>query len=280
MSIASTGGGPHWPGGCGVCGADWESATTRSLLKRRVSLAGVDGPFLGLVGGSAVGACVPWLGVAVEGWGECRRVQRATGFRMGCGDDSQPWVCPVSSAEYIGVWQSMRRMKFRHEHIGSFEYDHTRASTLVVQASASTCQFFLFRTALKDRPKGPPTANHQPPPTTNRQPLPTATNHQSPSTNRRQPPPTDTNCQSPTANRQSPPTADRQSPQTIVENMTYMPPFCKTAVQEHTPPFFSSGSPCTWHDDIVLISSINCLSRFTVDSVCRPKAAKPTVSCL
>ena len=55
--------------------------------------------------------------------------------------------------------------------------------------------FLLLRTALKERPKGPPTANrqlpptanrHQPPtanrqprPTANRQPLPTATNHPS-----------------------------------------------------------------------------------------------------
>ena len=107
--------------------------------------------------------------------------------------------------------------------------------------------FFLLRTALQDRPKGPPTANRQPPtatnrqpptaanrqrrPTANGQPLPTATNHQppatnhqppptttnrhqppitnhqSPTTNRRQPPPTATNHQLPTANRQPPPTA-------------------------------------------------------------------------
>ena len=78
--------------------------------------------------------------------------------------------------------------------------------------------FFLLRTALKDRPKGPPTANHQPPtanrqpPSTNCQPLPTATNHQSPTTNRRQSPPTATNHQLPTANRQSPPTANRHQP--------------------------------------------------------------------
>ena len=31
--------------------------------------------------------------------------------------------------------------------------------------------FFLLRTALKDSPQGPPTANRQPPPTANRQPL-------------------------------------------------------------------------------------------------------------
>ena len=53
-----------------------------------------------------------------------------------------------------------------------------------------------YPTALKDCPKGPPTAN--------RQPLPTATIHQSSTTNRRQPPPTATNLQSPTGNRQSP----------------------------------------------------------------------------
>ena len=82
--------------------------------------------------------------------------------------------------------------------------------------------FFLLRTALRDRPKGPrgnhwppPTANrHQPPtenrqqrPTTNRQPLPTAINHQSPTANRRQPPPTATN-------RHQPPVANRQPPTT------------------------------------------------------------------
>ena len=104
--------------------------------------------------------------------------------------------------------------------------------------------FFLLRTALKDRPKGPPTANshqlptatnRQPPAATNRQPptaanrqrrptancqpLPTASNHQPPATNRRQPPPTATNRQLPTANRQPPPTANRQLPPTMVEHM-------------------------------------------------------------
>ena len=64
--------------------------------------------------------------------------------------------------------------------------------------------FVLLRTALKDRPKGPPTANHyQPPPTTNPQP-PTAANHH-------QPPPT-ASCQLPTANRRQPPTANRHQP--------------------------------------------------------------------
>ena len=96
--------------------------------------------------------------------------------------------------------------------------------------------FFLLRTALKDRPKGPPTANrqlpptanrHQPPtaanrqlrPIANRQPLPTATNHPSPTANCRQPPPT--------ANRQSPPAANRQSPPTMVEHMSYTRSFLK-----------------------------------------------------
>ena len=88
--------------------------------------------------------------------------------------------------------------------------------------------FFLSRTALKDCPKGPPTANRRQPPTSNRhQPPPTgssdqppsATNHQSLTTYRRQPPPTATNRQLPTANRQSPPTANRQPPPTMVEHM-------------------------------------------------------------
>ena len=84
---------------------------------------------------------------------------------------------------------------------------------------------FLLRTALKDRPKGPPTTNRQlpstakPPPTANHQPPatnrcqpPAATNRQLPTTaNRRQPPPT-ASCQPPTANRRQPPTANRHQP--------------------------------------------------------------------
>ena len=122
--------------------------------------------------------------------------------------------------------------------------------------------FFLLRTALKDRPKGPPTANcHQPPTATNRQPptttnrqpptaanrqrrptancqsLPTATNHQSPTTNRRQPPPTAINRQLPTANRQLPPTANRQLPPTMVEHMECPRAFLGKLVLEHF--FFS-----------------------------------------
>ena len=103
--------------------------------------------------------------------------------------------------------------------------------TVCARAVLKGPDFFLLRTALKDHPKGPPTANrqlpstanrHQPPttnrqpptaanrqrrPTANCQPLPTATNHQSPTTNR---PPTATNRQLPTANRQPPLTANRQ----------------------------------------------------------------------
>ena len=77
-------------------------------------------------------------------------------------------------------------------------------------------RFFLLRTALKDRPKGPPTAHHQPPPTANRhQPL-TATNHQPSTANNqqqrptayRQPLATATNHQSPITNRHQPPVAN------------------------------------------------------------------------
>ena len=64
--------------------------------------------------------------------------------------------------------------------------------------------FFLLRTALKDRPKGPPTANYQPPPNADQPPAanhcqpPPTTNHQPPTaTNRHQPPVA--NCQPPTA---------------------------------------------------------------------------------
>ena len=47
--------------------------------------------------------------------------------------------------------------------------------------------FFLLRTPLKDRPKGPPTANRQLPSTANRHQPPTTNCHQPPATNRRQP---------------------------------------------------------------------------------------------
>ena len=102
--------------------------------------------------------------------------------------------------------------------------------------------FFLLRTALKDRPKGPPTANRQLPSTANRHQPPTSNrqqrtaNHPPPATNRRQPPdshhyqpprttnrqpPTAANhlqalptasCQPPTTHRHQPPTANRHHP--------------------------------------------------------------------
>ena len=74
--------------------------------------------------------------------------------------------------------------------------------------------FFLLRTAFKDSPKGPPTANRQLPSTANRHQPPTTNRHQPPATNRCQPPaatnrqlPTTANClQLPTASHQPPPT--------------------------------------------------------------------------
>ena len=73
--------------------------------------------------------------------------------------------------------------------------------------------FFLLRTASKDRRKGPPTANRQPPPTANHQPPPTASGDQPPTANHYQPPPTTTNChQPPVANCQPPIAANRQPP--------------------------------------------------------------------
>ena len=68
--------------------------------------------------------------------------------------------------------------------------------------------FFLLRTALKDRPQGPPTANHQPPSGL------TVNGDQLLIANRCQPPPT--------ANRQSPPTANRQSPPTTVVHVVFL----------------------------------------------------------
>ena len=80
-------------------------------------------------------------------------------------------------------------------------------------------QIFFFGTALKDCPKGPPTANGQLPPTANHhQPqtsnchqAPAATDRQLPAANHYQPPPTASyqppiaaNCQLQTANRHQP----------------------------------------------------------------------------
>ena len=108
--------------------------------------------------------------------------------------------------------------------------------------------FFLLRTALKDRPKGPPTANRQPPPTAanrqrrptaNCQPLPTATNHQSPTTNRRQPPPTATNRQLPTANRQPPTATNRRQPPAATNRQL------PTTANRHQPPITNHQPPPT-----------------------------------
>ena len=65
----------------------------------------------------------------------------------------------------------------------------------------------------KDRPQGPPTANHQPLPTANSHQPPTANGDQPPTANHCQPPPI-TNHQPPTAANchQPPPTANRQLP--------------------------------------------------------------------
>ena len=105
---------------------------------------------------------------------------------------------------------------------------------------------FLLRTALKDRPKGLPTANRQlpstanrhRPPTTNRhQPPPTASGDQPPTANHCQPPTTTNRHQPPVANCQ-PPTANRQPPPTMVEHMECPRAFLGKLVPEHV--FFSS----------------------------------------
>ena len=97
---------------------------------------------------------------------------------------------------------------------------------------------------VKDRPKGPPTANrhpHQPPTATNRQP-PTVTTaattnrHQPPITNH-QPPPTTTNRhQPPTTSRRQPPTANRHQPWLNTGSARGL--FWEISVTEH---FFFSG---------------------------------------
>ena len=80
--------------------------------------------------------------------------------------------------------------------------------------------FFLLRTTLKDRPRGPPTANRQHPSTDNRHQLPTTNRHQPPATNRRQPPAATNRQQRPTANCQPLPADPRNLGSCMVELMT------------------------------------------------------------
>ena len=105
-----------------------------------------------------------------------------------------------------------------------------------------------LRTALKDRPKGPPTANRQP---INRQPPPTANHQPPPTANRqpinRQPPPTANHQPPPTANHHSPPTASGDQPPTA--NHCQPPPTTNhqpsTAANHHQPPPTASCQPPT-----------------------------------
>ena len=98
--------------------------------------------------------------------------------------------------------------------------------------------FFLLRTALKDRPKGPPTANRQLPTTANCHQPPTTNRHQPPATNRRQLPAA-TNRQLPTtANRLQPPTASHQPPPTTTNR--HQPP-----VANCQPPTAANRQPPT-----------------------------------
>ena len=98
--------------------------------------------------------------------------------------------------------------------------------------------FFLLRTALKDSPKGPPTAYRQLPSTANRHQPPTTNRHQPPATNRRQPPAA-TNRQLPTtANCLQPPTASHQPPPTTTNR--HQPP-----VANCQPPTAANRQPPT-----------------------------------
>ena len=94
--------------------------------------------------------------------------------------------------------------------------------------------FFLLRTALRDRPKGPSTANHQPPQTANRHQPPTANRRQPPAATNRQPPttakrhqPPITNHQPPTTttNRHEPPVPNRQPPTAHRQHMVCLQAF-------------------------------------------------------
>ena len=71
--------------------------------------------------------------------------------------------------------------RFLHEGVGAGQSEAGRSLR-------DQIFFFLLRTALKERPKGPPTANRQLPSTANRHQPPTTNRHQPPAANRRQPP--------------------------------------------------------------------------------------------
>ena len=163
-------------------------------------------------------------------------------------------MCTVSTnlAQCLQMMHSVRRLHayVYTSHIRMRVYMYTRIRTYTYISGLTLprgvlkgLDFVLLRTTLRDRPKGPSTANHQPPPTANRQqpptanrqrrpiancqPMPTASNHQSPTTNRRQPPPTATKShQPPVANRQ-PPTANTWCTRGL---------FWKNCVTEHLSP--------------------------------------------
>ena len=172
-------------------------------------------------------------------------------FGIDFGDD--PIVQHLEPADHLGrPWQAVGARAAERRAAGTdYYYENWKHETRPSQVRARAWPpagaslrdesffFFLLRTALKDRPQGPPTAtanshqlptatNRQPPTATNRQPptaanrqrrptancqpLPTASNHQPPATNRRhtttnrhQPPVA--NCQPPTAANRQPPTA-------------------------------------------------------------------------
>ena len=126
---------------------------------------------------------------------------------------------------------------------------HTRCTAELLRAGRSLRDqifFFLLRTALKDRPKGPSTANRQLPSTANRHQPPTTNCHQPPATNRRQPPAA-TNRQLPTtANRHQPPITNHQSPPTTTNR--HQPPVANsqppTAANRQPPPTMVEHMEC------------------------------------
>ena len=136
-------------------------------------------------------------------------------------------LCPGRAAQQHSLWFAPEGSRFRPPRSPSPEPRHGQtlgastkrdpavkprtgrplSLTQVQGGPLGTGFFFLLRTAVEDRPKGPPTANHQPPPTAYRHRPPTATNRQPPPTANRQPPPTANRHQPPTATNRQPPTA-------------------------------------------------------------------------
>ena len=150
-----------------------------------------------------------WGGWPVQCMGEwgtwasrTRKRGEAGGGRLQSGGQRKPANDPRSNQHNPGTPTT------GHLHCtnGTRRNQHSPGTPTMAGGVLKELDFFLLRTALRDRPKGPSTANHQPPPTANRHQLPTANRCQPPAATNRQPPTTANRHQPPIPNHQLPPT--------------------------------------------------------------------------